>query len=318
MDTAIIDHLVVLLGDRDFREGHAVDALDVVGAEEVHVLVLTGQFEGDVGDDNAQGESLNTDLLIRILALGVEELHDVRVVCVQVDGTRALTCTQLVRVGEGVLEKLHHGNHATGLVLNLLDRGAGLAKVGELQGHATTALGQLQCGVDTAGDGFHIVFDAQKEAGDELASRGLAGVEEGRGCRLETSGHHLIDQVARHLDIALRQVERDHDDAVFKALQVAGSIEGLERVRGVVLEGAQEGREAELVGVGLLVEVLDVLEVVLVQDVLLVVALLDQVFHLLFQVVEEDGVLVDVLEEVLACCLSIGLELDLAVGVVEV
>ena len=71
-------------------------------------------------------------------------------------------------------------------------------------------------------------------------------------------------------------------------------------------------------GVGLLVEVLDVLEVVLVQDVLLVVALLDQVFHLLFQIVEEDGVLVDVLEEVLARCLSIGLELDLAVGVVEV
>ena len=124
--------------------------------------------------------------------------------------------------------------------------------------------------------------------------------------------------MTRHFDIALCQVERDHDDAVFKALQVAGSIEGLERVRGVVLEGAQEGREAELVGVGLLVEVLDVLEIVLVQDVLLVVALLDQVFHLLFQVVEEDGVLVDVLEEVLARCLSIGLELDLAVGVVEV
>ena len=70
--------------------------------------------------------------------------------------------------------------------------------------------------------------------------------------------------------------------------------------------------------VGLLVEVLNVLEVVLVQDVLLVVALLDQVFHFFFQVVEEHGVLVDVLEEVLTCCLSIGLELDLAVGVVEV
>jgi hypothetical protein len=124
--------------------------------------------------------------------------------------------------------------------------------------------------------------------------------------------------VARHLDVALCEVERDHDNAVFKALQVASAIEGLECVRGVVLEGAQEGGEAELVSVGLLVEVLDVLEVVLVQDVLLVVALLDQVFHLFFQVVEEDGVLVDVLEEVLACCLSIGLELDLAVGVVEV
>ena len=99
--------------------------------------------------------------------------------------------------------RLHNGNHATGLVLNLLDRGAGLAKVGELQGHATTALGQLQCGVDAAGDGLHVVFDAQKEAGDELASRGLAGIEEGRGRGLEASGHHLVDQVARHFDISL-------------------------------------------------------------------------------------------------------------------
>ena len=204
MDTAIVNHLVVLLGDRDFREGHSVDALDVVGAEEVHVLVLAGQLEGDIGDDDAQGEGLNTDLLVRVLALGVQELHDVRVVCVQVDGTRALTCAQLVRVGEGVLEKLHNRNHATGLVLNLLDRGAGLAKVGELQGHATTALGQLQCGVNAAGNGLHIVFDAQEEAGDQLASCGLAGVEEGRGCGLEAPGHHLVDQVARHLDVALR------------------------------------------------------------------------------------------------------------------
>ena len=59
----------------------------------------------------------------------------------QVDGTRALTCAQLVCVGEGVLEQLHDGNHATGLVLNLLDRCTGLAKVGELQGHAAAALG---------------------------------------------------------------------------------------------------------------------------------------------------------------------------------
>ena len=195
---------MVLLGDRDFREGHSVDAFDVVGAEEVHVLVLAGQLEGDVGDDDAQGEGLNTDLLVSVLALGVEELHDVRVVCVQVDSTRALTRAQLVRVGERVFKKLHNGNHATGLVLNLLDRGAGLAKVGELQGHAAAALGQLQCGVDAAGDGLHVVFDTQKEAGDQFASRGLAGVEEGRGCGLEAPGHHLVDQVARHLDVALR------------------------------------------------------------------------------------------------------------------
>ena len=70
--------------------------------------------------------------------------------------------------------------------------------------------------------------------------------------------------------------------------------------------------------VGALEQVLDVLELVLVQNSLLVVALFNQVFHLFFQVVEEDGVLVDVLQEVLASCLTIRVELDLAIGIVEV
>jgi len=63
---------------------------------------------------------------------------------------------------------------------------------------------------------------------------------------------------------------------------------------------------------------LDELRGVLVQDVALVVALLDQVLELLLQVVEEDRVLVDVLEEVLPGRLVVGVELDPAVRVVEV
>ena len=71
-------------------------------------------------------------------------------------------------------------------------------------------------------------------------------------------------------------------------------------------------------GVGGLEGGLDELRGVLVQDVALVVALLDQVLELLLQVVEEDRVLVDVLKEVLPSCLMVGVELDLAVRVVEV
>ena len=71
-------------------------------------------------------------------------------------------------------------------------------------------------------------------------------------------------------------------------------------------------------GVGGLEGGLDELRGVLVQDVALVVALLDQVLELLLQVVEKDRVLVDVLEEVLPGRLVVGIELDPAVRVVEV
>ena len=143
VDAAVVHHLVVLLRHRDLGEGHAVHALHVVGAEQVHVLVLACQLERDVRDDDAQGQRLDTDLLVRVLTLGVQELHDVRVVRVQVHGTRALTRAQLVRVGEGVLEQLHDGHDAAGLVLNLLNRSARLAQVRQLQGDTAAALGQL-------------------------------------------------------------------------------------------------------------------------------------------------------------------------------
>ena len=40
-DPRVVDHLVVLLGDRDVGERHPVDALDVVRREQVHVLVAS-------------------------------------------------------------------------------------------------------------------------------------------------------------------------------------------------------------------------------------------------------------------------------------
>ena len=118
--------------------------------------------------------------------------------------------------------------------------------------------------------------------------------------------------------VAAGEREGYHAHAVLIALEVAGAVEGLERVGRVVLEGAQESREAELLGVGRLVERLDEVEGVLVEHLFLVIPLLDEVLHLLFEVVEVDGVLVDVLEEVLARRGPVGVELDEAIGVVEV
>ena len=107
---------------------------------------------------------------------------------VQVHGAGALARTQLIRVGERILQQLHHRVHAGGLILDLLDGRALLTQIGEVQGNAAATLGELEGRVDSARDGLHVVLDAQQEAGDEFAPGRLARVEEGGGSRLETPG----------------------------------------------------------------------------------------------------------------------------------
>ena len=317
-DPVVGHELVVLLRDGDVGERLAVDALDVVRAEQVHVLVLLRQLERDVRDDDAERERLDADLLVRVLTLGVEEPHDVGVVRVQVHRTRALTRAELVRVGEGVLEQLHHGDDAGRLVLDVLDRRAVLADVAEQQGDAAAALGQLQRGVDAPRDRLHVVLDAQQEAGHGLAALRLADVEERGGRRLEPAGDDLRDDVAGDLLVAVGQAEGHHGDPVLEALEVLLPVERLERVRRVVLERAEEGVEAEVRRVRGLEELLDEGARVLGQHGRVVVLVLDQVVQLLVERGEVDRVRLDVLPEVLARRLAVLLELDLAVRSVEV
>ena len=236
----------------------------------------------------------------------------------QIDGPRPLTRPQLVGVGERILQQLHHGNDAAGLVLNALDGRAHLTQIAQQQGHSPAPLGQLKSRVDPAGDRLHIVLDTHEEAGDGLTTLGLPFIEECWRGRLEAAGHHLLDETQGQPLIAVGQRQGHHGDPVLEALQVALAIESLERVRGVVLEGAQESLEAEPVRVGGLEGELDELRRVKIQDAPLVLALLDQVVELLLDVVEEDRVLVDVLEEVLARGLAVRVELDFPVGVVQV
>ena len=200
----------------------------------------------------------------------------------------------------------------------MLDRRAGFTDVAQKQCHAAAALGQLQRRVDGAADGLHVVFDAQQEAGHQLAALRLAGVQERRGGGLEAAGHDLVHKRECELLVAVGEEEGGHGHAVLEALEVAAPVEGLQRVGGVVLVRAEEGLEAELVGVRALERVLDEVPVVLLNGVRLVVLVGDQVVDLFFQVVEVDGVLVDVLEEELVRGLAVLFKLDLAVFVVEV
>ncbi len=95
---------------------------------------------------------------------------------VEPDRARALTRAKLIGVGEGVLQHLHHRNHARRLVLDAFDRRAVFAQVREQKRHAAAALGELQRGIHRAADRLHIVFDAQQEAGDQLAALLFAAV----------------------------------------------------------------------------------------------------------------------------------------------
>ncbi len=317
-DPRVVDHLVVLLGDRDVGERNAVDALDVVRREQVHVLVVLGQLEGDVRDHHAQAQRLDPDLLVGVLPLGVQESVDVGVVGMQIHRAGALARAQLVGVGERVLEQLHDRDDARGLVFDVLDRCAVLANVGQQQRDSPAALGQLQRGVDRAADRLHVVFDAQQEAAHRLAALLLARVEEGRRGRLEPAVDDLVDQLLGQPGVTGGQRQRDHHDPVFEALQIPLAVESLQRVGGVVLERAEEGREPELLGIGAVQQRLDEVAGVLVENLTLVVVLLDQVVELLVLIVEEHRVLVDVLQEVLMRGFAVLLELDLAVGVVQI
>ena len=204
------------------------------------------------------------------------------------------------------------------LVLDVLDRRAVLTNVAEQQGNSPTALGQLQRGVDRAADRLHVVFDAQQEAADRLAALLLTRVEERRGRRLEPAVDDLVDELLGQRGVAGGQGQRDHHDAVFEALEITLAVEGLQRVRGVVLERAQERREPELLGIRAIQQRLDEVARVLVENLTLVVVLLDQVVELLVLIVEEHRVLVDVLQEVLVGGLAVLVELDLAVRVVQI
>ena len=146
----------------------------------------------------------------------------------------------------------------------------------------------------------------------------LAGVQERRGGRLEAALDDLVHHLGGELLVAAGQVQGHHADAVLVALQEALAVERLQRVGGVELERAEEGLEAELLLVRAVVELADEVHRVLVEGFALVVLVLDEVVELLLEVVEEHGVVVHVLQEVLVRGLAVGLELDLAVRAVEV
>ena len=318
MDALVVNHFTVFLRDADFRHRHAVDLLHVIRREQVHIFIVLRQLEGDIRDNHAERQGLDADLLIGVFALGIQEPQDVRMVRVEIHRARALTRTELVGVGEGVFQHLHNRNDAGGLVLNAFNRRTDFTDVGQHKGHAAAAFRQLQRRVHRATNRLHIVFNAQQEAGDQLAALLFAAVQEGWRGRLEAARDDFIDEVAGEGDITLCQRQRHHAHAVFVTLKIAFAVEGFQRVAGVILESAQKGLEAEFFGISLFKQTLNVFEGVLIQHLRFVITFFHQITQLFRQIVEKHRVLIHVLQEVLARSEAVFVELDAAFGIEQI
>ena len=186
-DAFIVHHIPVVFADGDIGEGSTHDAFDVIWAEQGHRFVSLRQLECDVGYHYSKSQRFDTDLLIRVLAFGIEEMHDVRMMSVEVHCTGTLSSAQLVGVAERVLKQFHHRHNAAGLVFDALDGRAGLAQIAKQQRDASTSFAQLQCGVDATRYGLHVVFDTYEKTADRLSALRFAEVEESGRRRLETS-----------------------------------------------------------------------------------------------------------------------------------
>ncbi|VTR60987.1 Uncharacterised protein [Serratia fonticola] len=135
---------------------------------------------------------------------------------------------------------------------------------------------------------------------------------------MEAPGDDLFHQILRQSGITRCQPQRHHAHPVFIAFQIALAIEGFQRIAGVILEGAEEGLEAEFLGISLLEQLLDKGELILLQHRRFVISLIHQIAQFFRQVVEEHGVLVHVLQKVLPGGQPILIELDAPFGVVKV
>ncbi|MNE05604.1 hypothetical protein D3C80_981740 [compost metagenome] len=119
---------------------------------------------------------------------------------------------------------------------------------------------------------------------------------------MEAPGDDLFHQILRKSGITRCQPQRHHAHPVFIAFQIALAIEGFQRIAGVILKGAEEGLKAEFFRIGLLEKLFDKGELVLRQHALFIITFLHQIAQLLLQVMEEHGVLVHVLQEVVPRC----------------
>src|SRR5699024_7195560 len=140
-DAFVLDPLVIILGDAQVAKRFTFDTFDVVRAEQIHVLVFLRELEGDIWNDDSQRKSLDANLLIGVFTLSIKEAHNVRVVSIEVNSSRCMAMTQLVRIREDVLENFHDRDNTRRGGPNILNRSTDFTKVGDVNTDTTTSFG---------------------------------------------------------------------------------------------------------------------------------------------------------------------------------
>src|SRR5699024_1361566 len=123
-------------------------------------------LKDNIRDYDTQGKSLDTDLFVRVLSLSVQEGHNVRVTSVKVHSTSALSRSQLVSVGESILQLLHNRDNSGSDTIGILDTSTFFTKVGKKKCNTPSSLRQLKRVSDASTDRFHVILDTKKEAGN--------------------------------------------------------------------------------------------------------------------------------------------------------
>ncbi len=100
VNARICNHLIVMLSNRNVCKRLAIFALNVVRAKQSHLFLTLSKLKSNIWNHNTQRKRLNTNLLVRVLALSVKETHNIWVVSANIHGTSALTSAKLISIRE--------------------------------------------------------------------------------------------------------------------------------------------------------------------------------------------------------------------------
>jgi len=297
-DFRIVYQVLVFGGDVDVGERFAVDPLDIVRAEQIHLIILRRQLVKFIRDDQAQGKGLHPDLFIGILFFRRQESHDIRMEDVQINGSGSVALAQLIGIAEAVLEQLHDRHNTARGILDFFDRIAGSTDVRQVHANAAADAGQLQRAVDCAADAVHVIRCLDQEARHQFPAAFSTGIQERRRCRLVALMDHLFREVDSQLLVPVSQKEGVEDDPVLVALQITLAVVRLQRVLGVELVGGHERFEAEFLVVGVLHQFFDEIKRVFLQKFLFDVVMFDQIIQFFVQRVEENRIRIHMLQKI--------------------
>ena len=195
-------------------------------------------------------------LFLTVVLLEVEEVKDVGVPRLDVDGERAHACATLVDIAGRVIEDAEHRNDAVGGAVRATDVGTGGSDVVDGEADAAGVLGNLGALLQRIVDAADaVLLHGEQEAAGHLRL-GRAGIEQRRGgVGKPTLRHHVVG-LDGALDVVLVDPDRDAHEHLLRALghlpvEEVGALERLEPEVVVAEVAVVDDGGIELLGVGL-------------------------------------------------------------------